>query len=166
MTDHDATFRDLLPRDHQRLDAMLTAVLVLVRANERRELDQHWAAYEDGVLAHLDAEETFLVPGLRMHDAALADRIILEHQHFRTLMAEVGGGLQLHIVREDQMLELARALRAHASMEQEPLYTWADTAVPHESFDAVVRRLLAGWRRGGQARAPVAVPPPPRLYAS
>ena len=165
MTDHDANFRELLPRDHQRLDAMLGAVLELVHLDERRELDQRWAAYEDGLLAHLDAEETYLIPGLAVHDAELASRILADHARFRTQLAQVGVGLQLHIVREDQLLELASDLRAHASMEEGPFYAWADTAMPPSSFDAVVRRLLAGWRKRASAPVPAAVSPPPRMYA-
>jgi hypothetical protein len=134
--------------------------------NARRELDQHWAAYEDGLLAHLDAEETYLIPGLAVHDAELAARILKDHGRFRTQIAQVGIGLQLHVVREDQLRLLAGDLRAHAMMEEEPLYAWADANVSPSSFDAVVRRLLAGWRRRGSAPVPAAVSPSPRIYSA
>ena len=145
---------------------MLAAVLELAHTDARRELDQRWAAYEDGLLAHLDAEETYLIPGLALHDPALAARILKDHGRFRTQIAQVGIGLQLHVVREDQLLLLAQDLRAHAIMEEEPLYAWADTSISPSTFEAVVRRLLAGWRRRASEPVPASVSPSPRIYSA
>jgi hypothetical protein len=96
----------------------------------------------------------FLLPGLAKHDSVLAARIRDEHANIRGLLAEIGVGIELHIVRETQMLELAQFLREHAKMEEKPLYTWADTALPESSFGLVFRRLRA-WQ---QTRIPATSP--------
>ena len=140
-------FRDLLTHDHERLDAMLTSVLELTHVQADSALDAHWAAYETNLLAHLDAEEMFLRPGLGKHDSLHSDRIRADHAKIRELLAEVGIGIELHLVREIQMLELARFLREHAKMEQEPLYSWADRAIAQSSFALVRNRLRDTWRK-------------------
>ncbi len=147
-----ATFRNLLSQDHQRLDAMLENVLELVHVDVRPQLNERWAAYEDGILAHLDAEEMFLLPGLKAHDPACAARISEDHAKIRELLAEIGVGLDLHIVREDQVRELALFLRAHAKMEEVPLYTWADTNLPTGRLASLMRRLNAVWDRVASSR--------------
>ena len=126
---------------------MLEGVLELVHVDIRPELNERWAAYEDGILAHLDAEEMFLLPGLKAHDPVCAARISEEHAKIRELLAEVGVGLDLHIVREDQVRELARFLRDHAKMEEVPLYTWADTNLPSDRRTSLLRRLKVVWDR-------------------
>jgi len=143
----ELNFRDLLSHDHQRLDALLQSVLELTHANVWPELGEQWIAYEGSLLSHLDAEETFLLPGLAKHDDALAARIGDEHTKIRALLTEIGVGLQLHILREERMLELASFLREHAKMEEKPLYTWADAALSPSTLVMVARRLRELWRR-------------------
>jgi hypothetical protein len=141
------TFRDLLVHDHERLDSMLTSILELVHVDVPQNLDDPWTSFEDSLLSHLDAEEMFLLPGLAKHDVLGADRIRNEHAKIRELLAEVGVGIELHMVREEQMVELARFLRTHASMEERLLYVWADTALPRGYFASILRRQRATWQR-------------------
>ncbi len=168
-------FRDLLPRDHARLDAMLASILELVHVDLRPELAEHWAVYEDGVLAHLDAEEMFMLPELARHDAPRANEIRTEHATIRALLAEVGVGIELHVVREDRMQELATFLRRHAEAEEREFYKWADKELPEGSLQGLVRRLRVAWDRswasprsasgvdGAEAPAPEASRPRSRI---
>ena len=142
-----ANFSELLTRDHQRLDAMLASVLELVHADLHPQLEEHWTAFEDGVLAHLDAEEMFIFPELAKQDAAGSDALLAEHARLRALMADIGVGLDLHIIREAQMLELARVLHAHAQAEDATVYQWANTEVAASSRDTLTRRLKRAWDR-------------------
>ena len=137
----DATFRDLLSHDHQRLDAMLSSILELAHLNVEPDLRLEWAAYEDAARAHLDAEERFLLPGLTKHDLGCSMRIHADHQAIRSALSEIGVGLDLHIIREEQMFALARMLRAHAKMEEGPLYDWADAALPTSYVATMLARL-------------------------
>ncbi len=146
-TSDPASFRELLSHDHVRLDAMLTAVLELTHSNIQPNLAEEWAVYEEALLVHLNAEEMLLLPGLAKHDAAFAARIRDEHTKIRALLAEIGVGLELHIVREERMLELAQYVRQHAKLEEQPLYTWADSAIPEGSYRLAFRRLRALWQR-------------------
>ena len=142
----DATFRDLLMHDHERLDGQLQAILELGCIDDTPDLDRAWGAFEDGLLAHLDGEEMFLLPTLARDDPATATRIRDEHAELRSHVAEIGIGLELHNVREERLRVLAAQLRAHAKMEEAPLYGWADTALPPSHFTSLVRRLRRARR--------------------
>lgn len=147
------SFTDVLSRDHHRLDAMLASLLELVHADLHPQLEEHWTVFEEGLVAHLDAEEMFMLPELAKHDAAASDAILAEHARLRELLAEVGVGLDLHIVREPEMLALARVLRAHAEAEMATVYKWADEKVPTSYLAALSRRLKRVWDRSWFAGA-------------
>jgi hypothetical protein len=144
---HDTNFRTLLTHDHRRLDALLEAILELTHANVQPELGDAWATYEDNLLSHLDAEEMFLIPALAAHDPKTAARILAEHAQIRLSLAEIGLGIDLHIVRETQMLNLAASLRMHAESEEVPLYHWADDHLSAGHLASLVRRILSRWNR-------------------
>lgn len=141
----ETRFRDLLVHDHARLDSMLGALLECVRADAQPEMERAWSDYEESLLAHLDAEEMFLLPGLAAHDPGLASSIRDEHAVIRSTLAEVGVGLELHIVRDEHMRELARFLRAHARIEEASLYLWAGASLTASHLSSVRRRLRATW---------------------
>ena len=145
---------------------MLASILELVHVDLPPQLAARWTLYEDGLLAHLDAEEMYLLPELSRHDAARADVIRAEHATIRALLAEVGVGLELHIVREDQMQRLAAFLRRHAEAEEADVYTWADENLEEGSRHGLIGRLRAAWERSWGASSPEVPPMPaprPRL---
>ncbi len=154
-----SNFRDLLVDDHERLDVMLASILELARGDSQAELIGVWGVYEDALLAHLDAEEMFLLPGLVEHDPVLGAGIGEDHAKIRSFLADVGVGLELHIVREERMLELARFLRAHAKLEEQPLYLWANQALPEGYFASVSRRLVKQLLRWVSPSPTVQTPP-------
>lgn len=140
-------FRDSLSQEHARLDAMLATVLELTHADVRPRLERQWAVFEESLLSHLEAEETLLLPVVAKHDGAFAARIRDEHTKIRALLGEIGVGLELHMVREERMHQLAQFLRDHAAMEEGPLYLWAGNVIAEGSFRSVPRRLRATWER-------------------
>jgi hypothetical protein len=140
-------FQELLPRDHQRIDAMLTSILELVHVDRRPQLAEQWSAFEDAVLAHLDAEEMFMLPELSHHDPVRAGEIHDQHLTIRRLLAEVGIGIDLHVVREAQLERLASFLREHATSEERDFYRWADETLPQPALASVLRRLRSTWER-------------------
>src|SRR4051794_22807731 len=139
--------RDLLPRDHARLDAMLASILELIHVDLRPQLEEHWTIFEDGLLAHLDAEEMFILPELSKVDAPRAGEIRAEHATLRAMLAELGVGIELHLVREEQVQALATFLRRHAAAEEVDAYRWADAELPEGSFHRLIRRLRMAWER-------------------
>ncbi len=127
--------------DHARLDALIERLLDPVQANDPGGLVRVWGDFEHGLAAHLEAEEQCLLPGFERVDTAEAASIRSDHAKLRRLVAEVGAGIELQIVREHTVRQLVHFLRSHAVMEEQTLHRWADLRAPAQAKAAVVERL-------------------------
>jgi hemerythrin len=120
-----SSVHDQFLTDHRRIEDLLTATLEAFEANDREEIQRLWTAFESSLRAHLEAEEKFMIPQLQRSQQQDALAILADHERIRAQVAELGAGIDLHVVR----LETARAfvddLRAH-SRREERLYAWAD----------------------------------------
>lgn len=119
-----------LMHDHERLEQLLRALLVRARAGDARDLAGPWAAFEEGVRAHLSAEEEDLFPSYATvaPDEVLALR--REHAEIRSLLDSAGLGVELHTARLLMLEDLASRLREHAEHEDRTLYAFLDHAPP------------------------------------
>ncbi len=120
-----ATIRDRLLADHRRLETLLERLLAAFEANDREDMAQGWTEFESGLLAHLEAEETYLFPALQRASARDASVLIREHRHIRTRLTEIGVALDLHTVRLASARDFVDELRAHSRNEDRLLYRWA-----------------------------------------
>lgn len=142
------SIRDHFLADHERLQVLFERLLSAFEANDREDMSRLWTAFESGLLAHMEMEETYLIPTLQ-HESGRA--LLEEHGHFRTRLSELGVALDLHAIRLETARALVDELRAHARIEDELLYQWADERLGERDraslFDAVATRLRAttGW---------------------
>lgn len=120
-----ATIRDRLLADHRRLETLLERLLAAFEANDREDMAQGWTEFESGLLAHLEAEETYLFPALQRVSERDASVLIREHRHIRTRLTEIGVSLDLHTVRLASARDFVDELRAHSRNEDRLLYRWA-----------------------------------------
>lgn len=132
---------DTMLHDHSRIEQLLDEVLEAASADEREALRKRWARLETVLLAHLDTEELYLIPGLARHDAARAEKILEEHARIREVIGQVGLGLELHAVRAAHLQELSTRVREHAKNEEVDFYRWADEALPESTRAAVKERI-------------------------
>lgn len=130
--------------DHQRLDELYEELLNRIHVNDAEAADRAWSAFERGLLDHIDAEEKWMLPLFERLDPAEAAAIRGEHAEILGLLADLGLGLELHVVRERAIEELIASLRAHAAREEASLYRWADAELPAEPRASVLERLRAG----------------------
>jgi hemerythrin-like domain-containing protein len=121
--------RDRLVQDHARLERTLEQVLAAFEANDQDGVATSWGKFDTELLAHLDAEERFLIPALFQVNQRAARTILEEHRHIRTRLTELGAGVDLHIVRLTTARAFIEELRAHARHEDTLLYQWADEHV-------------------------------------
>jgi hemerythrin-like domain-containing protein len=121
--------RERLVQDHGRLERTLEQVLAAFEANDQDSVATSWAKFDTELLAHLDAEERFLIPPLFQVNQRAARTILEEHRHIRTRLTELGAGVDLHIVRLGAARAFIEELRAHARHEDRLLYQWADEYV-------------------------------------
>jgi hemerythrin len=120
-----SSVHDQFLTDHRRIEELLTSTLAAFEANDREDIQRLWTAFESSLRAHLEAEEKFMIPQLERARKQDAEAILADHARIRAQVAELGTGIDIHVVR----LETARAfvddLRAH-SQREESLYAWAD----------------------------------------
>lgn len=151
-----------LKQDHERLDRLFQALLDAVEAGDQPTVSLVWADFERGLLAHLDAEETHLFPLLQADHPETIASLCLEHANIRHLLAELGISADLHTLRQDVAEQLVELLRAHAELEDQTLYPWAERAASADSKRSVLDALKAAVERRmekqrGPSRAGVAI---------
>ncbi len=124
-----------LAKDHEELDALLLCLAQDAAAPVPGALQPTWAKLESKLIRHMEAEERFLLPLLEADDSSEVARIRVEHTRIRDLLSELGLAVELHTVRESNIMELVELLKAHAKHENGALYRLAgdkaSTAVEH-----------------------------------
>jgi len=127
------TLRDLMTRDHRRLEKLFDELLEAFHADAREELSRLWTALEEGLGAHLDAEDRWALEAFARVDAPEAAALRAEHIDIRHRLAELGVGVDLHAVPERVAQGFIAALRAHARREDALLYRWIDAQLDREA---------------------------------
>src|SRR5678809_1402573 len=121
-----APIRDQFLADHGRLERLFARLLTAFEANDREDVADLWAEFESGLLAHMETEETQLIPALQRVSPRNARILVQEHRHIRARLTELGVALDLHALRLDTARAFVDELRAHARSEDALLYKWAD----------------------------------------
>jgi hemerythrin superfamily protein len=146
--------------DHLRLDALFEELQSRVHAGDAAAAQETWAAFEQGLLAHLEAEERFMLPVFEREDPDEAVVIRNEHDKIRALLADIGVGLEIHTAREARVDDFVSFLRAHAKREEDKLYQWAEGDLPEEQSRSVLDRIRAAVLAGAEAvKRSIAAPP-------
>jgi hemerythrin len=153
-----AGIRDQFLADHDRLEALFDRLLAAFEVNDREEMGRLWTEFESGLLAHMQMEETYLIPALQRVTPMNARILIQEHRHIRTRLTELGVALDLHSLRLDTARAFVDELRGHAKSEDRLLYQWADDrleqAEKESIFQAFAERLRARTAHRPRAARP------------
>ena len=131
------TIRNHLFEDHRRLEDLFDQLLDAFEAGEHQPLTNLWTRFETDLLRHMDFEERFLVPQFQRSEPDAAAAILVDHGEFRHRLAELGIGVDLHIVRLTAARNFIRRLREHANREDDLMYRWSD-----EHFEEHERTLM------------------------
>lgn len=141
--------RTKLVQDHETLDALLAQLAAEAQDSNRPGLQATWNEFEARLIAHINAEERYLLPLIEADNPREVAQTRREHGEIRDLIAELGVTIELHTAREPDIRRLVDLLRAHAKHEEEALYTLAgdkaSTAVEHSissTLKAAVRSVL------------------------
>lgn len=140
--------RQILLDDHARLERLFERVVSTFRGGDREQVGRVWTEFDNALTAHLEAEEKHLVPVFEQVDPAGAAAVLKEHEHFRSKLAELGVGVDLHWVGTDVARAFVDELRAHAQREDAALYRWAERSLDAEAQRAVKARLSSVGRSG------------------
>jgi hemerythrin-like domain-containing protein len=102
-----------------------------------------WRVLEPALLAHLDAEEEYLLPALDEAEQAECEQIRNEHSQIRRTLGELGMALELHTARAEPIVAFCAFLKAHAEREDSLLYSSAERHMPEVVARSLVSRLRA-----------------------
>lgn len=138
-----------LVHDHETLDALLAQLAEEAQDSDRPALQATWNEFESRLIAHINAEERYLLPLIEVDNPAEVAQTRREHIEIRDLIAELGLAIELHTAREPDIRRLVELLRAHAKHEEAALYTLAgdkaSISVEHSisgALKAAVRSVL------------------------
>ena len=114
--------------------------------NDRELVASLWNEFDAGVLAHLESEEKFMIPMLLRVSERDARILIQEHKHIRTQLAELGVGVDLHLVRLESVRSFIDELHAHSLHEDTLLYRRADAEFSDDERKSVFEALAENVR--------------------
>ena len=144
--------RDRFLADHRRLEELLDRLVNAFEANDREEIQRLWTDLESSLLAHIEAEEKFLIPALLRSREHEARALLRDHENIRTRLCQLGAGIDLHIVRSETARALAEDLRSHARYE-DSIYQWADTELRGAERTSLLAAIARSVRAAVHSRS-------------
>ena len=136
----DSTLYTYMTRSHDYLRGLLDRVLDSMRV-EAPDLRALWTELEHGLLAHMEAEERFILPAFARVDGAEALALLREHGALREHLLELGVSIDLHCATFARSREFVDTLRRHAGREENLLYRWANDHLDQRFLEAIETRL-------------------------
>jgi hypothetical protein len=114
-----------LRAEHAKLAQLAESVLEAIVAGDRTEAAAAIGLLQSSVLAHLDREETELIPAYARDEPLAASVVMADHAAIRRSLAALDVMTDLHLLRADALKEFLDALAAHAGRENRGLYRWS-----------------------------------------
>jgi hemerythrin superfamily protein len=132
---------DLLREHHEKLDRVFDHLVERTRAGDAAAADETWTEFERELLAHMEAEEKFILPLLDQSAPADAAHVRNEHEHIRAMLHEMGISLELHTLPAEKVHSFVQFLREHATKEEASLYPFADRFLSEDQKHGLLERL-------------------------
>ena len=126
---------------HKSLDGCFERLMAAVTADDRLGIHTLWCELERDLLAHLEAEERYVLPAFARTDRLEATALLREHGKIREQLLELGIGVELHTIRLATAAAFIAELRAHAAREDTLLYRWAAERLEPSLRDAARRHI-------------------------
>jgi hemerythrin superfamily protein len=136
----DETLFTYMADHHARLDRLFDTLLDAMRAGAP-DLRDIWSELDRGLMAHMEAEERYVLPAFARVDRDEAMALLREHGKIREQLLELGVAIDLHVIRWPRSEEFVRMLRSHAAREENLLYRWADAQLDVHARDAARRHV-------------------------
>lgn len=129
--------------DHQRLETTLEQLLAALASDDRPKASQVWTGLESGLVVHIEAEETRLIPALLIVRERDTRVLVQEHRHIRARLTDLGSRLASGSLRQNSLRDFIDEMRAHARTEDRLLYQSADLHVDDAGRASAIDALTA-----------------------
>jgi hemerythrin-like domain-containing protein len=117
-----------LHAEHVRLHLAFADMTRRAESGDYRLCDDAWDALAAELEKHFRFEEAELFPRFGQSGEGASDevaRLSSQHHALRQSVFEIGVGLQMRVVRPDEVKDLLASLQRHAALEDASLYPWA-----------------------------------------
>lgn len=141
--------RIVLEEDHRHIATLLERLLMHLRTDDRGAAREAWDRVERALLAHLDAEESWLFPGLSAIAPSEAQLLSDEHAELRRIMGELGLAFDRNVMGSVAVEAFSVRLADHSEREAVVLYPLAERRLEV----ARARALFAHLRGAAMVRA-------------
>jgi hypothetical protein len=138
-TDPHPDFFAFLHGSHRHLEEAGKRLVEAVSVDARDETIALWRELESQLLAHLEAEERYVLPAFARADREEAMTLLRQHGQIRERLLELGIAVELHHLRMHMLDDFILVLRAHAAREERLMYAWA-AALLDDKISGPVRR--------------------------
>jgi hemerythrin len=142
--------RARLQQDHSELARLFQKLRDAVEGADAPTVQEVWSEFEGRLLAHLKAEESYLLPALESAHLRDVARALAEHGRIRRLLADLGIRTDLHTLRKEAADDLVRMLEEHAAWEDGTVYRWAEAELSPGAHSSLLDSIS---RLAHQARA-------------
>jgi hemerythrin superfamily protein len=141
---------------HARLEASLRHVISELHLAGTTAAKEAFGTFERELDAHLEAEETWLLPPFERVRPQAGESIRLQHVKVRAADARARLELGKGAADDRPLHELLELLDQHCRNEESDLYRWAETAIGEQDSRAVLQKIeaveLEEEEEGGSAR--------------
>jgi hemerythrin-like domain-containing protein len=134
--------RERFLADHREIEKLLERVLAICEDDDREDVAAIWTEFDARLLAHMEAEERYLIPLLHRTNPRACRAILEEHKHFRARLTVLCTEVDLHTIRVHEARAFIDELRAHSAHEDRTLYTLADRELEPAARESLFRALL------------------------
>lgn len=139
--EHKTSSRQQLLAEHERFDHMFDELLAAFRANAQDDVRRLWNELDAGLSGHMDFEERVIFPPFKLLHLREAEALLVEHERIRSLLTELGMGVDLHMIRAEVVNDFVGLLRNHARREDALMYHWVE-----QDLDEAAREAAEGRR--------------------
>jgi hypothetical protein len=125
--------------DHPWLDFLLGQVLSALEHKDSARFQKLRREFEWNFLVHLNAEEAFLIPALRLSNERGALDVLKDHRQLRRRFAELTAGVDMESVRLDALCRFMDEVRAHSRRVASLYYQLGAEHVDESQRDSDIR---------------------------
>jgi hypothetical protein len=100
-------------------------------------------SFERQIIAHLEAEETWLLPAFARARPQACETVRAEHARIRGSLDAVARSIDANAADHRALHDLLQHLLEHCQREEGDLYRWAETAISESDSRAVIQKIEA-----------------------
>jgi len=126
---------------HTHLEMLARHVISTFHGEGRSAAQTSFSAFKRQLDAHLDAEETWLLPPFERANPSAYDAILAEHARLRASTDLAAAALDTEQIDEHPLHRLVEILCELCHREEEGLYRWAETAIDAHASRAVIQKI-------------------------